>query len=107
MMELGIVALIGCLLGWLVTITSGSLFAYIVFRTKREPHESMFSLKAPKGDAFIVDPFNDPLPSRVRMPADTPVEDAASKLLDAQTNKFLEQMAMAKAITGSTKDGEK
>lgn len=37
--------MVAFLLGWFVAVSSGALFAYIVFRTKKEQHESLFPAK--------------------------------------------------------------
>jgi len=39
-------------------LSTGALCAYAVFRTKREPHETMFG-KAPEGDVFSIDNFGE------------------------------------------------
>lgn len=46
-------------LGWLVSVTSGAIFAYIVFRTKREQHEVIFPAKPrkPKHYPIVRDEF--------------------------------------------------
>lgn len=45
--------LLAVAVGWLVAITSGSLFAFIVFRTKRESHETFMPAKPRKRTGVI------------------------------------------------------
>jgi len=50
----------GMIFGWLATLSAFALGAFVVFKTKREPYESMFALKEPKGEAFnLEDEFAD------------------------------------------------
>jgi len=88
------IAFIGVLLGWFLTMTSGALFAYLIFRTKREPHESLFQLSKPKGDAFVIDQFEDqPLVRPNKPGVIAPETDDAAKMQDAMNQKFLDQLA--------------
>lgn len=86
MSEIVIGVLIACALGWLFTITSGALFSYIVFRTKRETHETLFGSGA-KGSAFVVDDLAGPESGVLR----NREPDLGSKLMEEQTARFLEQ----------------
>lgn len=59
MVETAIV--IGCAfaLGWFCAITSGALFSYIVFRTKKEQHERMFPAQPKKRKGpIVIDEFS-------------------------------------------------
>ena len=47
--------LLAVLLGALLTLGGVVLGALAVFRTKREPHESLFKFGLEKGDAFVQD----------------------------------------------------
>lgn len=40
-------------LGWLVSVTSGAIFAFIVFRTKRESHECFMPAKIRKRTGVV------------------------------------------------------
>lgn len=51
----------GMIFGWFATLTAFALGAYVVFKTKREPYDQMFSMNQPKGDAFnLEDDFEEP-----------------------------------------------
>ena len=92
--DIAMIAFLGFTLGWVVSITSGGLFAYITFRTKREPHESLFQLSKPKGDAFVIDQFEDqPLVRPNKPGVIAPETDDAAKMQDAMNQKFLDQLA--------------
>lgn len=91
--------LLACVLGWIFTMTSGALFSFIVFRTKRESHEPLFGKGLPaKGDAFVLDDFpEEPNGRTARSPfgsMDTQERDAAADLMSKQTERFLEQLRM-------------
>jgi hypothetical protein len=51
--------LLAVFLGAIMTLIGVALGALVVFRTKREPHESLFKVGAEKGDAFIRDDYAD------------------------------------------------
>jgi hypothetical protein len=56
-LEASTIIMVAFFLGFLFAVLSGALFAYITFRTKREPHESLFKVGPDKGDAFVLDDF--------------------------------------------------
>ena len=56
--QLAIIILAAYAMGWLCAVSSGAVFAYIVFRTKKEQHERLFP-KRPKSreTPFVIDEF--------------------------------------------------
>lgn len=84
----------------LVGVIVGGLF---VFRTKREPHESLFSMKRPQGEAFVIDPFDESGLAKPLKPTGAPAGeevDKGAEVLDRLNAKFLEQMKMERAVAG-------
>jgi hypothetical protein len=78
--------LLGVLIGWLCTLSSGALVGWMIFKTKREPYESLFRLKEPEGAAFNVEePWDKDFPKPEGI--ETPPATAAAGL------KFRQQMA--------------
>lgn len=70
-MGAGILVLVGVLLG-----------AYMVFKTKREPHEPFIAMRQPVGDAFNIDQF-------AKEGEAENVVDLQTKIQDKETNNFL------------------
>ena len=70
-------------MGSAITLLAVALGGLLVFKTKREPHESLFSVGSPKADAFVLDPLDDE-PEKNK--------DVVPDIVKAQTDKFLEQM---------------
>jgi hypothetical protein len=80
----------------------------LVFKTKREPHESLFSMRRPQGEAYVLDPFDESgIAQQPLKPKGAPAGDEVDKgaeTLDRMTSKFLEQVKMERAVAG---EGEK
>lgn len=72
-------------MGSTVTLFAVALGGLLVFKTKREPHESLFSVGSPKADAFVLDPLDDELKENKN-------KDIVPDIVKAQTDKFLNQM---------------
>jgi hypothetical protein len=53
--SLVLLVLLAVLLGAVLTLAGAALGGLFVFRTKREPHESLFKLGQEQGDAFVQD----------------------------------------------------
>lgn len=70
--------------GWFACITGVALGGYMVFRTKKEPHESFFKLREPKGKAFVLD---DGLNAGTETPPPIPKETAEAN------QRFVSQFA--------------
>jgi hypothetical protein len=90
-LEVSSIIMVAFFLGFLFAVLSGALFAYIVFRCKREPHESLFKVGAEKGDAFVLDDYGpgvEDIPTKERGSKDDPVPSIMAK----QTEKFLQQL---------------
>ena len=83
--------LLAVFLGAILTLSAVALGALVVFRTKREPHESLFKVGAEKGDAFISDDYGpgvEDIPDQRRdLKAEDPNQDIHQKFVD----KFLQQ----------------
>lgn len=47
--------LLGVLIGWFCTLSSGALIGFMIFRTKKESHEPLFRMREPKGEAFNIE----------------------------------------------------
>ena len=61
------------LAGWFCTLSSGVAIGYIVFRTKRDPSDSLFQFHKPKAEVFnIKEPWEQEYPE----PEATPEEVA-------------------------------
>jgi hypothetical protein len=90
------------LLGALTVLVAVALGAYLVFRTKREPHESLFG-KEPEAKAFVFDEFADVgqpkpvVPRHGRIFTAPAAEDPVPGIMDKQTEKFLQVLAEKKA----------
>jgi hypothetical protein len=77
--------LLGLLVGWLFLLTSlvgVALGGYLVFRTKREAHDSLFNVKPPKGEAWVEDVIPGEPDQR---------EDPVPELFRQQSDNFLRQ----------------
>jgi len=80
-------------LGAAVTLSAVALGGYLVFRTKKEPHDSLFG-KEQEAKAFLVDEFRtEPIPYTRRPvfgePADQGSGDPVPGMMEKQTEKFL------------------
>lgn len=53
--SISLYTILGVLVGWLCSLSSGVVIGYIVFRTKRDPSESLFKLRHPKAQVFNVE----------------------------------------------------
>ena len=89
--------LLAVFLGAALALTGFALGALVVFRTKREPHESLFRLGQEKGDAFVVDDFgggveDTPVPGR-----DPKADDPVPSIMAKFNEKFLKQYQERKA----------
>jgi len=85
--------LLGVLIGWLCTLSSGALIGFMIFKTKREAHESLFSGKEKSGQAFnIEEDWEKELPETTETP--TKVAQAA--------NRFRQQFATHKPDIADT-----
>jgi hypothetical protein len=91
--------LLAVFLGAGLALTGFALGALVVFRTKREPHESLFRIGQEKGDAFVVDDYegsveDTPGPGRDRDPkADDPVPSIMAKFNEKFLNQYHERKA--------------
>lgn len=98
-----ILLLSGVLTG-LLSLAGVALGGTLVFRTRRDSHESLFQFKKPQGAAFTVDPFEEeggqPMRGKVFPQKE---EDAVPGILDAQTSRFLEQIKHEKAVVDKGK----
>jgi hypothetical protein len=91
-------------MGALSILLGVCLGGVLVFRTKREPHESLFSMRRPQGEAYVLDPFDESGIAKPLKPKGAPAAgeevDKGAETLDRMTSKFLEQMKMERAVTG-------
>jgi hypothetical protein len=54
------------LLGWIATLSGVALGGFLVFRTKRDRYDALFSSGAPKGEAFsLEDDGTDVVPAEI------------------------------------------
>lgn len=95
--EISSILMVAFFLGFLCAVLSGALFAYIVFRCKREPHESLFRVKQETGDAFVLDDMDDGIEERVAKGRDSKVDDPVPSIIAKQTERFLQQIKEGKA----------
>ena len=72
-------------MGSTITLLAVTLGGLLVFKTKRESHERLFSIGSPKADAFVMDPLDDEL-------GENKNKDVVPDIVKAQTDKFLNQM---------------
>lgn len=84
--------LLAVFLGAILTLAGFALGALVVFRTKREPHESLFKLGQEKGDAFVVDDYGQgvedtPVPGRDPR-KDDPNPEIHQKFVDRFLNQY-------------------
>jgi hypothetical protein len=106
MISLLLIFLLCGFLAGLLCLGGVALGGLLVFKTKKESHEQLFSFKKPQGGAFVVDPFEEEQTGEPQGKGHTFLsglqhqpDDAATKLLDEQTERFLEQYQMQKVIT--------
>ena len=86
-----LVILLAVFLGAILTLTGFALGALVVFRTKREPHESLFRLGQEKGEAFVVDDYG-PGVEEITAPGRDPRKDDPVPSIMAKFNeRFLKQ----------------
>ena len=75
------------LVGWVTTLSGVALGGWLVYRTKREPYEGLFTGDKP-GDAFnIQDEFE-----HTREMTTTKIPEAVEKANDAFVNQFAQAM---------------
>jgi hypothetical protein len=94
------------LLGALMTLAGVALGAWFVFRTKREPHESLFRAGAEKGEAYVLDDFDQGFldqekPSR-RTEKKPAADDVVPEIISKQTDRFLQQYNESKKTESKT-----
>lgn len=89
-----------CLMTSVYTLAGVALGGWLVFRTKKEAHERLFSAKPPQGEAFVLDPFDESGLAQPLKPKGAPAEevDRGAETLDRMTSKFLDQMKMERAV---------
>jgi len=46
--------LLAVVIGWVITLSSGVVIGYIVFRVKRDPSDPMFQFHKPKAEVFNI-----------------------------------------------------
>ena len=46
--------LLGVIVGWVCSLSSGVVIGYIVFKTKRDPYDPMFQFHKPKAEVFNI-----------------------------------------------------
>ena len=73
---------------WLSVLSGVFIGAIFVFRTKREPHESLWQFGQPKGDAFNLDDGTDHAGVLPRQGTDIPGDDANNAKRRAITEKM-------------------
>lgn len=79
--------LLGVLIGWACTLSSGALIGFMIFKTKRESHEPLFQMRQPKGEAFNIEEDWE---------KEMPEVPEPSQKVSEQANKFREQFAEGK-----------
>lgn len=79
------------ILAWVCTLSGVALGGFLVFRTKREGYEQMFSVKPPEGQAFNTDDgFGDFFkPDKAKTELPKSVMDASDRF----TAQFAETLA--------------
>lgn len=90
-----------CLMSSVYTLVGVALGGWLVFRTKKEAHERLFSAKPPQGEAFVLDPFDESGLAQPLKPKGVPAGeevDRGAETLDRMTSKFLDQMKMERAV---------
>lgn len=108
LVELVLLVLAAVALGGVFVLLAVSLGGLLVFKTKRESHEPLFSMGKPAGGAFVLDDFpEEPEGRRQRIPNEPRRErDEATRIMEEQTNKFLEQL-MFNGVKEKTGEKEK
>lgn len=82
--------LLAVITGWFVTFVSVALGGWLVFRTKREQYDSLFSTgKQPEADVFNVDDFSDMTGEQVAEKVSQP--EFESGIMKEAQNRFQEQ----------------
>ncbi len=76
-------------MGGLLTIMSVALGGFLVFRTRRDSHEPLFSMNSPKAESFVLDPMDDTITGEDN-------KDIVPDLLKKQTDRFLDQLKREK-----------
>lgn len=78
--------LLGVLVGWACTLSSGALIGYMIFKTKREPSDPMFQFHKPKAEVFNI---AEDWEKEVLEPEPTPEEvaEAAKRFREQQARK--------------------
>ena len=90
--------------GAIVAMASGALFAYIVFRTKRDSHEPLFATGSGYGGgSYTSDPVDgDTIRDREDMfPPEEPEEPWFPKLTMQQHERMMEDINMQRAKEGA------
>jgi flagellar basal body-associated protein FliL len=84
----------------ILTMAAVGLGGLLVFRTKKESHEKLFSVGPPKGESFVVDDFSDGFLDQQkevpRYPKKPVVEDALPEIIARQNADFLNQLKQGK-----------
>jgi hypothetical protein len=95
-METGMGLILVLLFSWLATLSGVALGGFLVYRTKRDSFDPLFS-KPEKGEAFnIVDPFNmQDVPSATRIPPET--REANDRFLDQFADEVADRAAGGKS----------
>lgn len=88
--------LLAFVLGWFCAMSSGALFAYITFRTKRESSEPLFQIKQPKGSVSYHDPFDEPDPERKDRSPVEPQFYPGPEVIFKENERFLGQLMARK-----------
>jgi len=99
----GFLILLAVFLGGFMCMSSGALFAYIVFRTKKESHEKLFGgFRQPELVVHDTDPFREERPQgtgvidttgTLNMPGNAESFYGSADPLIAQNKRFQEQLA--------------
>lgn len=78
----------------ILTLSGVALGALVVFRTKREPHESLFKPGGEKGEAFLLDDYGEPDGGRREARGErenSRDEDVVPGIFEKQHNRFMDQ----------------
>jgi len=81
-------------MAWICTITGVALGGYLVFRTKREPHEGFFQVQPEAGEAFNLTEDSGGFPADdIPIKSSAKIPDPVQRQNDAFVQQFADSLA--------------
>ena len=95
-----LILLAAVLLGSVLALAGAALGGLLVFKTRKDPGASLFNARSERGDAFVLDDYEEREEEKPAKGRDQRAEDPVPSIVAKQTERFLSQLKNKKEAEG-------